>query len=53
MTKAIRKAVHCPCGVVIRADDEAALIAAAQQHAREVHRLDLSPAQVLAMAQIE
>jgi len=53
MSKAIRKAIHCPCGVVIRAGDETALVAQAQQHAREVHHLELSREQALAMARPE
>ncbi len=53
MKKVVRKAIHCPCGFVIRADDEAALVARAQQHARDVHQLDLSREQALAMARPE
>jgi predicted small metal-binding protein len=47
------KAIHCPCGFVVRADDEAVLVARAQAHAREVHHLELSREQALAMARPE
>ncbi len=53
MKKVVRKAIHCPCGFVVRADDEDVLVSRAQQHAREVHHLDLSREQVLAMARPE
>ena len=49
MTKVIR----CPCGMVVRARDEDALVAEAQTHAREAHAMDLTREQVLAMASPE
>ena len=46
MTKIIR----CPCGTVVRARDEETLVAQAQQHARDVHAMELTREEVLAMA---
>jgi predicted small metal-binding protein len=53
MDKTASKAIHCPCGFVVRAGDEADLVALAQRHAREVHRQELSREQALAMARPE
>jgi predicted small metal-binding protein len=47
------KVVRCPCGTVVRARDEESLVAQAQQHAREVHGMQLTREQVLAMASPE
>lgn len=44
------KKVACDCGVTIRAASDSELIARVQQHAREVHRMDMTAEQVLAMA---
>ena len=44
------KVITCPCGTVVRAKDDDALVMEAQQHAREVHAMDLTREQVLAMA---
>jgi len=45
------KKVACDCGKTIteRSDDE--LVKAVQKHAQDVHRMDLSRDQVLAMAE--
>ncbi|HEX6309475.1 MAG TPA: DUF1059 domain-containing protein [Longimicrobiales bacterium] len=45
------KQVSCDCGKVIREDTDERLIANVQQHAKEVHNMDLSRDQVLAMAE--
>ncbi|MEI6403877.1 MAG: hypothetical protein WCP59_17020 [Actinomycetota bacterium] len=42
--------VECPCGVVIREEDTAALIATVQHHAHSVHQMDLDEQQVMDMA---
>lgn len=42
--------VECPCGVVIREGDTAALIATVQHHAHSVHQMDLDEQQVMDMA---
>ena len=45
------KFVKCDCGFVVRSDDEDKLVSDLQRHAKEHHKMDLSRAQVLAMAQ--
>ena len=45
------KQVNCDCGKTIREKGDDALVQAVQKHAREVHRMELSRDQVLAMAQ--
>lgn len=47
------KVIKCPCGMVVRARDEASLVAQAQRHAREVHAMELTREQALAMASPE
>jgi predicted small metal-binding protein len=47
------KKVACDCGKVIRESSDDALVAAVQKHAKEVHDMDLSREQVLAMAEPE
>ncbi len=44
------KVIQCPCGTVIRARDDDSLVAQAQRHAREVHAMELTREQALAMA---
>lgn len=46
------KKVACDCGKTIteRTDDE--LVKAVQKHAQEVHRMDLTREQILAMAEV-
>jgi len=45
------KQVSCDCGKVIRATSDEDLVAAVQQHAREVHAMTMTKEQVLAMAE--
>jgi predicted small metal-binding protein len=47
---AMNKVIKCPCGMVVRAADEKELVAQAQRHAREVHAMELTREQALAMA---
>lgn len=47
MTKMIR----CDCGYVAHGDSDEQLVAVAQRHAREVHAMELTAQQVLAMAE--
>jgi predicted small metal-binding protein len=47
------KVIVCPCGFVIRADNDADLVARAQRHARETHDMELTQEQALAMARPE
>jgi hypothetical protein len=49
----VTKVIQCPCGTVIRAGDDDALVARAQRHARDVHAMELTREQVLAMASPE
>lgn len=45
------KKVSCDCGVVIHAASDADLIASVQAHAKQVHNMDLTPMQILNMAE--
>ena len=47
------KVIRCPCGTVVRARDDESLVAEAQRHARDVHAMELTREQVLAMASPE
>jgi len=49
----VAKIMQCDCGFVMRGETEDELVANVQKHAREVHDLDLTREQVLAMAQQE
>jgi predicted small metal-binding protein len=44
------KVINCDCGFVIRASTEDELVSAAQQHAQEVHDMQLTREQVLSLA---
>lgn len=46
----MKKVIHCPCGSVIEGQDDEEVVKKAQTHAREVHQMDLSREQALAMA---
>jgi predicted small metal-binding protein len=46
----MQKVIKCPCGFVVRAEDDEQLVAKAQEHAKQVHQMDLSREQALAMA---
>ncbi|MEX2467073.1 MAG: DUF1059 domain-containing protein [Gemmatimonadota bacterium] len=46
-----KKQVSCDCGTVIREEADDALVEAVRKHAREVHDMELSRDQVLAMAE--
>ncbi|HSJ24145.1 MAG TPA: DUF1059 domain-containing protein [Longimicrobiales bacterium] len=46
-----KKQVSCDCGKVITAASDEELVTSVQQHAREVHNMELSRDQVLAMAE--
>jgi predicted small metal-binding protein len=45
------KMIECPCGYTIRAKDEDTLVSQAQEHAKEMHAMELTREQALAMAQ--
>jgi predicted small metal-binding protein len=44
------KVLECTCGWIGRADSDDQLVALTQQHARQVHNMELTREQVLAMA---
>jgi predicted small metal-binding protein len=46
----MKKIIQCPCGVVIEGRDDEDVVKRAQEHARQVHQMDLSREQALAMA---
>jgi predicted small metal-binding protein len=46
-----QKQVSCDCGKTIRESSDDQLVATVQQHAKEVHNMDLSRDQVLSMAE--
>ena len=49
----MQKVINCPCGYIVRAENDEALVAKAQEHAKEVHQMDLTREQALAMAKPE
>ena len=49
----MRKIMLCDCGQVVRGETDDELVANVQQHAREVHEMEITREQVLAMAQPE
>ena len=44
------KQIQCDCGFVVRGDTDDELIANAQDHAREVHGIELTAEQALSLA---
>lgn len=47
------KIINCDCGFVVRGETEEELVAAAQGHAKEVHNMDMTAEQALALATTE
>ncbi|MGH9153126.1 MAG: DUF1059 domain-containing protein [Acidimicrobiales bacterium] len=45
------KVIKCDCGLVVRGDTDEELVKAAQRHAKQVHDMDLTADQILAMAE--
>jgi predicted small metal-binding protein len=45
------KIMQCDCGHVIRGETDDEIVANVQEHAREVHNMEITREQVLAMAQ--
>lgn len=45
------KVIKCDCGFVVRGDTDDELVSASQRHAKEVHDMDLTTEQILAMAE--
>lgn len=46
----MEKVINCPCGFVLKGGSDEEVAAKAQQHAKQVHQMDLSREQALAMA---
>ena len=46
----MKKVIRCPCGSVIEGQDDEDVVRKAQEHARQVHQMDLSREQALSMA---
>ena len=44
------KVINCPCGFVVRGADDDELVSKAQEHAKQVHQMELTREQALAMA---
>ena len=49
----VAKIMQCYCGHVVRGETDDELVANVQEHAREVHNMELPREQILAMAQQE
>jgi predicted small metal-binding protein len=49
----MQKVINCPCGFIVKAETDDQLIAKAQEHAKQVHQMDLTREQALAMARPE
>jgi predicted small metal-binding protein len=47
---AMQKVINCPCGFVLKGASDDEVVQKAQAHAKEVHQMDLSREQALAMA---
>ena len=47
------KIMQCDCGHVVRGETDDKLVANVQKHAREVHDMEITKEQVLAMARQE
>ena len=47
------KIMQCDCGYVVRGETDNELVANVRKHAREVHDMDITKEQVLAMARPE
>lgn len=46
-----KRQVSCDCGTIVREEREDELVRAVQEHAREVHDMELTRKQILAMAE--
>lgn len=49
----MQKVINCPCGYIVKAENDDTLVAKAQEHAKDVHQMDLTREQALAMARPE
>ena len=39
----MQKVINCSCGYIVRAENDDKLVAKAQEHAKQVHQMDLTP----------
>jgi predicted small metal-binding protein len=46
----MQKVINCPCGYIVRGENDNDVVARAQEHAKQVHQMELSREQALAMA---
>jgi predicted small metal-binding protein len=46
----MQKVINCPCGYVVNGASDDELVTRAQEHAKQVHQMELSRDQALAMA---
>lgn len=46
----MQKVITCPCGYVLKGESDEDVVTKAQAHAKQVHQMDLSREQALAMA---
>jgi predicted small metal-binding protein len=46
----MEKVINCPCGYIVKGVSDDELVTRAQEHAKQVHQMDLSREQALAMA---
>ena len=46
----MQKIINCPCGFVVKGENDDQVVSRAQEHAKQVHQMDLSREQALAMA---
>jgi predicted small metal-binding protein len=51
--RTMAKIIQCDCGYIVRGKTDDELVENAQKHAREVHNLDITREQALAMAKPE
>jgi predicted small metal-binding protein len=49
----MQKVINCPCGFIVKAENDEKLVEKAQSHAKEVHQMELTRDQALAMARPE
>jgi len=46
----MEKVINCPCGFVVKGETDEQIVSMAQNHAKEVHQMDLTREQALSMA---
>jgi predicted small metal-binding protein len=46
----MEKVINCPCGFVVKGNSDDEVVTRAQEHAKQVHQMELTREQALAMA---